>query len=584
MSAAAMKPWLDFRKSMTVKIRILSITFILLFTALAARLFYWQIIKGSSLASQAKNQHTSSQVTSAPRGNILASDGTPWVSRVTAWNVWANPRKMDMTAIEASEKLMQVIRNEDLKTEEYAAEKEKIQAQLQKDVNWVSIKQKVSEDIKNNLEALSIVGIGFDPTEDSYYPEASSAAQILGFVGKDRDGGDIGYFGLEGYYNLPLSGKSGYFGGEKDAMGSPLLLNGSTEIDAVSGVDLVTSIDKRVQKLVEEKLQQGIEKYQAAGGSVTIMDPVTGQIIAMANFPFYDPAKYNLYNDSLFRNPIISDTFEPGSIFKVIIMAAGLDAGVVQPDTQCDICGGPLKLDKYYIKTWNNKYTPNITMTDVIMESDNVGMSFVGQKLGKDAMYDYLTKFGVGQKTGIDLQGEVAPKLREKGTWSQVDLATASFGQGVSITGIEMIRAVSVIANGGYLVTPKVVQTIKGDGWEENSKTDKPVRIISKKAASETTQMMVRAANEGEAKWCKVPGYNIAGKTGTAQIAVEGHYDETNTNHSFIGFASPENPKFIMLVTLKSPQSSPWAAETAAPLWYAIAKDMFAYFGIAPEP
>lgn len=576
--------WLSFRKHMFAKIRLLSVLFILLFSALTARLFYWQVIKGRTLADQAKNQHTTSTVTSAPRGNILAADRTLLVARITAWDIWANPRKMNLPALEVSEKLMQVMKEEDMETEKYIEERDRIKNILVKDANWVSVKQKVTDSIKNNIDALAIEGIGFDQTEASYYPEASSAAQILGFVGKNSDGDDIGYFGLEGYYNLPLSGKSGYIGGEKDAIGSPLLLNGSTEVSAISGVDLITSIDKRVQTVVENELAKGIEKYQAIGGSVTIMDPATGKILAMANFPSFDPANYGFYNDSLFKNPIITDTFEPGSIFKVIVMAAGLDAGVVKPDTECDICSAPLKLDKYYIKTWNNKYTPNITMTDVIMESDNVGMSFVGQKLGMDAMYDYLTKFGIGQKTGIDLQGEVAPKLREKGTWNQVDLATASFGQGVSVTGIEMVRAVAAIANGGYLVTPRVVESVRGDGWEEKVDVDKPVRIISKKAASEITQMMIKAANDGEAKWCKVQGYNIAGKTGTAQIAVEGHYDETNTNHSFIGFASPENPKFIMLVTLKSPQSSPWAAETAAPLWYAIAKDLFAYFGIAPEP
>jgi cell division protein FtsI/penicillin-binding protein 2 len=263
-------------------------------------------------------------------------------------------------------------------------------------------------------------------------------------------------------------------------------------------------------------------------------------------------------------------------------MASGLDSGVVRPETICDICNGPLKVDKYLIKTWNEVYHPGISMTDVIVDSDNVGMAFVGQKLGSGTFYDYLHKFGIGVKTGIDLQGETAPKLREKGTWNIVDLATASFGQGVAVTGIEMVRAVAAIANGGYLVTPKVVDSTRGEGWQEKAKSDPPVRIISQQAAAEATQMMVEAANRGEAKWTKIPGYNVAGKTGTAQIPVAGHYDATNTNHSFIGFAPANNPKFVMLVTLSSPKSSPWAAETAAPLWYSIAKDLFPYLGIQP--
>jgi len=464
------------------------------------------------------------------------------------------------------------------------AEVDRIQSLLGKDgVSWVSIKQKITDETKRNIEAMNLKGIGFDAQESSYYPEASAAAQLLGFVGKDEAGKDVGYFGLEGYYDLPLSGKPGFIGGQKDAHGSPILLGGTTQVSAVSGVDLQTTIDKRIQTVVEEGLQKGIEKYGAAKGSVIVMDPTTGEILAMASLPSFDPLKYSEYNDALFKNPVITDTFEPGSILKIVVMAAGLDAGVVEPDTKCEICAGPLKLDKYFIKTWNDEYHPDISMTDVIVESDNVGMSFVGQKLGADALYDYLHKFGIGEKTGIDLQGEAAPKLRERGTWNIVDLATASFGQGVAVTGIEMIRAAAAIANGGYLVTPRVVNSIKNDGWQEKIETDKPVRIISQKAASEITQMMVEATERGEAKWTRIPGFSVAGKTGTAQIPVAGHYDLTNTNHSFIGFSPAQNPKFIMLVTLRSPQTSPWAAETAAPLWYSIAKELFPYLGIQPS-
>ena len=567
---------------MSLKIRLLSVFFILLFLALAARLAWWQVVKGGSLANQAKNQHTSSRVTTAPRGNILSSDGTPWVARMTAWNIWTNPPLLSVSPAEAARRLSPLLADNSEKTT-ILEEELRLASLFQKDANWVSLKQKVSDEVKKNVEALGISGINYDSVEDSYYPEASSAAQILGFVGKTDDGSDIGYFGLEGYYNLPLSGKSGYMGGERDAKGAPILLNGTTQVTAVSGVDLKTNIDKRIQILAENELKMGIEKYGAVGGSITIMDPATGKVLAMTSLPSFDPADYSSYSDSLFKNPVITDTFEPGSILKVVVMASGLDAGVVEPDTPCDICNAPLKLDKYFIKTWNDKYTPNITMTDTIVESDNVGMSFVGQKLGADRMYDYLTKFGIGQKTGIDLQGEVAPKLRSKGTWNVVDLATTSFGQGVAVTGMEMIRAVAAVANGGYLVTPRVVDSVNGDGWEEKTESEPPSRIISQQAASKITQMMVEAATRGEAKWCRIPGYSVAGKTGTAQIPVAGHYDATNTNHSFIGFAPSGNPKFVMLVTLKSPQSSPWAAETAAPLWYAVAKDLFPYFGIAPE-
>lgn len=578
---------------MQLKIRILSVVFITLFIGLILRLFYWQVIKGKSLSQEAKLQYSSSKVTSAPRGNIKAADGSFWAVRTPAWLLYANGTEIEISRREIANKLADILvtdredpkslLDEAIRDEAIRDEAIRIENVLNKKGSYIPLKQKASTEVKNNIEALKISGIEFDPQEIRYYPEASSSAQILGFVGKDEDGADIGYFGLEGYYNLPLSGKSGYLGREKDAHGAPILINGTQKVSAVSGVDLITTIDKRIQILAEEKLKEGVEKYGAKGGSVTIMNPNTGAVLAMASLPSYDPSKYWEYGDSYFKNPVISNSFEPGSIFKVVVMAAGLDTKVIKPDTECDICGAPLKLDKYFIKTWNNEYTENINMTDVLVHSDNVGMSYIGQKLGADNLYDYLDKFGFGKPTGIDLQGESAPKLREKGTWNVVDLATTSFGQGIAVTGIEMIRAVSVIANGGYLITPKVVDKIEGDGWQEQTKTDAPQRIISEESARGTTRMMVEAVDRGEAQWVKIPGFSVAGKTGTAQIPVAGHYDATNTNHSFVGFAPANKAKFIMLVTLQSPQTSPWAAETAAPLWFTIGRDLFPYLGIQPD-
>ncbi len=557
-----------------------------MFVGLSVRLFYWQVIKGADLSQEARGQYKSSKITEAPRGNILASDGSYWVLRTDAFLVYVNPEELESSSSSVAEKLAPFFVEEgDDRQKLIIDEVSRLKGLLsKKDSSWVPLKDRVSLDVKKNIEALKITGIGFEKEQGRFYPEASSAAQLLGFVGKDENGSDIGYFGLEGYYSLPLSGKSGFLGGEKDAKGSPILLGGSKEVSAISGVDLQTNIDKRVQIVLDEKLKEGIEKYGAKGGTVIAMDPKTGAVLGMSSSPSYDPAKYWEYGDSYFKNPAISDSFEPGSIFKVLVMSAGLDAGVIEPDTICDICDKPLKVDKYSIETWNNKYHSDSSMTDVIVNSDNVGMAFIGQKLGADKLYDYLANFGIGSTTGIDLQGEGAPQLRKRGTWNIVDLATASFGQGVATTPIQMLRAVSAVANGGYLVTPRVVKSIKSDGWEDNlNKDTKKERVISEKAAKETTAMMLEAVERGEAKWTKLPGFKVAGKTGTAQIPIAGHYDASKTNASFIAFAPAGNPKFAMIVTLKEPQTSPWAAETAAPLWFSIAKDLFPYFGIQPE-
>ncbi len=569
---------------MQVKIRIVLGIFLLLFLGLLIRLAYWQVVMGQTLSQKAQGQYNSSTITQAPRGNIMAADGSFWVLRSSVWEISANPKEIDSKPGGVADKIAPLLVDDKADSASAAAEARRITGLLSKsNSSWVLLADRVTDEVKKNIQAFGIKGVNFEEEAGRFYPEASAAAQLLGFVGRDEAGGDIGYFGLEGYYNLPLSGKPGFVGQEKDAKGIPILLGGNKQVAAIKGVDIVTSIDKRIQLLAEKNLSLGIEKYGAAGGSVTVMNPYTGEILAMVSLPSFEPANYRKYSNELFKNPVISDTFEPGSIIKPIVMASGLDGGFVDPDTECNICGGPLNVDGYQIKTWNNKYTPDITMDQVIIESDNVGMSFVGQKMGADNLYNYFQKFGIGTETGVDLQGEAAVPLRKKGTWSNVDLDTASFGQGVAVTGIQMVRATSAIANGGYLPSPHVVKEIIGDGWQRKIDPPPNPRIISQKAAAETAGMMVDAANLGEAKWAKIPGFdNVAVKTGTAQIPVAGHYDETKTNHSFIGFAPVGEPKFVMLVTLESPSSSPWAAETAAPLWYSIGRDLFPYLGIQP--
>jgi stage V sporulation protein D (sporulation-specific penicillin-binding protein) len=303
----------------------------------------------------------------------------------------------------------------------------------------------------------------------------------------------------------------------------------------------------------------------------------------MASTPSFDPGKYWTYTNEDFKDPAISNTFEPGSIFKPIIMASALDAKLVAPDSPCTICDKPIDIDGYEIDTWNNQYHPDSSMTQVIIDSDNVGMAFVGQKLGQDKTYDYLSKFGIGSPTGIDLQGEASLPLRKKGTWSDIDLATTTFGQGIALTPMQILKAIGIIANGGQDVKPQIVRQIKSGDWSSEIKPQIGPWVISKDAASKVAEMMRRTVAEGESKWAAPAGFSIAGKTGTAQIPVAGHYDPTKTIASFVGFAPVTNPKFVMLVTLQTPQSSEWGSETAAPLWFHIAEDLFPYFGISPN-
>lgn len=564
------------------RLAVYSFGVLFLFLLLCIRLFYWQVIKSEELSEEARMQYDWGKVINAPRGNILASDGSWLSASVIRYKLIADPSLVKGSVDEIAESLMNILNTGDDKIDSIKKGKIKNLLSNQK-LRWVMLKSKLTDDTKAKIESLKYPFLNFELEYARYYPEASSAAHLLGFVGKDEDGTDVGYFGLEGEYDLALSGKAGYLKYEKNALGQPLLLRESREVSAVSGVSLKTHIDKTVQMIVDRELKNGIEKYGAESGNVIVLRPKDGAVLAMSSYPSYDPSRYWEYGNEYFINPNVSYAFEPGSIFKVLIMAAGIDAKVITPEIECEICDGPVAVDKYLIQTWDKKYHKNSTMTEVLMNSDNVGMVFVARKLGIDKMYEYLKKFGIGEKTGIDLQGEMSPGLKDKSLWNIVDQATISFGQGIAVTPIQMIRAVSAIANGGKMMTPQVVDKLVNENWEKDIPPVEGEQVISKQTADKIAFMMAQSAKKGEAKWTYLRGFKVAGKTGTAQIPIEGHYDKEKTIASFIGFAPYDDPQFVMLVTLSKPSTSQWASETAAPLWYKIASQLFPYFKIQPD-
>ncbi len=568
---------------MRTRLHIFGLIFTLGIMGLIARLFFWQILEASDLSRQGKLQYQRTSTTTAGRGSIFATDGSYLTTNENNWTVFATKSTMTLSVRTVANQLALLLADDTNDKSKVLAEAEKIEGLLNGNGAWIPIEHRVKNDVKKNIEALSIAGIGFDPDPGRNYPEGSSSAHILGFVGKDDDGNDTGYFGLEGFYDQTLAGKTGLVNRESDANGNPILFGNSNQVNGTGGIDLVTNIDKTVQFAIEKELKEGLDRYGSKAGTVIMMNPNTGAILGMASIPSFDPGNYWKYTNEDFKDPAISNTFEPGSIFKPIIMAAALDAGLVKPDTPCDICDKPDHIDGYEIDTWNNEYHANLSMTGVIVNSDNVGMSFVGKKLGRDKTYDYLDKFGIGHKTQIDLQGEVTTQMRKRGSWSDIDLATTTFGQGIAVTPIQMLRAIAVIANGGKIIKPEIVKQIKSGTWSSTIKPEIGEQVISKKAAAEIADMMQHAVSDGEAKWAAPKGFAIAGKTGTAQIPVAGHYDPTKTIASFVGFAPVVNPKFVMIVSIQSPQSSEWGSETAAPLWFHIASDLFPYFGIQPN-
>lgn len=536
-----------------MRILVLKIFFLMGVLAVAARLFYWQIYKSDNLKNLAENQRNEVRKVTAQRGQILASDGYPLATNVPAYNLLIDLAivRKHVQDIEVLKKISPNITTalEDLRQK------------------WVTIGPVEKFD-------LDFEGVTMEESSLRVYQEASISGQMTGFLGKDNEGQPKGYFGLEGFYDRFLSGRSGRLTQVEDAFNRPILVGDRKVVPAQDGSDVQTSIDRTVQFLVDNKLKKAIDKYGATSGSILVMEPATGQIIAMTSFPNYDPNRYSQYPTEIYKNPAVAGTYEPGSTFKTLIMSAGLDVGVIDPETECDICAGPVKIGEYSIKTWNEKYYPNTTMTDVIAHSDNTGMVFVQKKLGGKKMLEYLTKFGIGSSTDIDLEEEIFLPLKKLGDWREVDLATAAFGQGIAITPIQILRAVGAIANKGIMLTPKI---------KMDTEVGKSVRVISEKTATQITTMMINSVEKGDAKWARPVGFDIAGKTGTAQIAIGGHYDEKKTIASFIGFAPADRPKFVMLVLLVEPKSSQWGSETAAPLWFDIAKELFRYYRIAPK-
>lgn len=558
---------------MNWRFRSIFLFFVFTFLVLLGRLFYWQVVRAQELSELGESQY-GRQIKQIPkRGEIRTSDNFPIAANRLTYLVFANPKQIEEDAEKTARLLSPVLQIDEAT----------LSARLSLNRYWVPLKPNVVHKEKLDIEKLKLSGIGFEEQAVRFYPEASLAAKLIGFVGKDDQGNNKGYFGLEGYYDRQLSGKPGLAIQIHDALGRPILAKMNDRSAKVDGRNLILHVDRSVQFILETELKNGIEAYGAQGGMGIIMDPATGGILGMSAFPSFDQRNFQEYSGDLYLNPIISSSYEPGSTFKPLIMAAALDSGLVEPDTQCPICDKPVEIGGYTIKTWNDTYQPNITMMNVIRDSDNTGMVHMAQLLGLDRMIGYIERFGIGKLTGIDLQGEMAPIIRPRDSWYPIDLATASFGQGISVTPIELLSAFSSLANAGKRMEPHVVAKVE---TPEGEIIDIPPKVINKTISEKTAKIMreilVNAVKKGEAQWAAPKGYRIAGKTGTAQIPIGGRYDATKTIPSFIGFAPADDPKFVMLIVYDRPTTSIYGSETAAPTFFKIATKLLAYYGISP--
>jgi len=457
-----------------------------------------------------------------------------------------------------------------------------LKEKVSSDLFWVSLKRNLTDQQKQQVENLGFAGIGFEEEYTRFYPEDTLASTVLGFVGSDKEGNPKGYFGIEGYYDGDLKGVEGIIFQEKDAFGYPIAVGDYKKIPPRNGRSLVLTLDRALQFLIEGRLKDAVEKYGAKSGTILVIEPKTGKIIIMAN-AFNKDEEGEDFAEEAARNKAIADTYEPGSVVKALTMSAAIDMGKVTPATTY-IDDGPKSFSGHIVDTWDGKHYGVETTVSILQHSNNLGAAWVGSVVGAKDLRDYFINFGFGSKLGIDLEGEDTGIIRDLSDWRDIDLATASFGQGISATPLQVVMAFSAIANDGVLMKPFVVEDIIDDSGRILSEFDPKSlrRVISKESADTMVEMLTEAVSGGEAKFFVSNKYFVAGKTGTAQIPVGGSYDPNKTNATFVGFL-PKSKKFVMLVKLEEPRTSIYASETAVPVWMDIAENLAAYYKIPPD-
>lgn len=549
-----------------MKIKVVFLFFSLFYLAIIIRLFFLQVI----YSPENKSPYLKTNKLYPIRGRIYDRNNYPLVLNQNGYTLYLEPKK-----ITDKDRLINLL-SDSLEIPEAS-----ISAKIDMSKYWLSVQSGLTQEQKEKIDRLNLKGVGFDYQTKRFYPEASLSAHLLGFLGKNDQGEDVGYLGLEGFYNRDLRGLPGFVETERDIIGRPILIGVQQRVEPENGRDLILTIDKTIQEISKKKLLAGLDLYKAKKGCVITADPKTMAILALVCLPDYDLEKYYLFSEDYYKNSAISDLFEPGSVFKPLIMAAAIEEKKIKPN---DIYNetGQISVGEYNIKTWDDRYEGKISMTRILEKSSNVGMVYVGEKLGNKKIYDYLGKYGFGQNTDIDIEGETSGYLKPQANWYPIDYSTATFGQGIAITPIQMIRAFASIINGGNLMRPYLVQKIVSGNKVTEIKPKIERKVISPLTSEIIKKMLVSTVENAEAKWDRPKRYIIGGKTGTAQVPIKGHYDPTKTIASFIGFAPASDPRFLTLIVLYEPKTSPWGSETAAPLFFEIAKQLIVYYNISP--
>ena len=556
----------------------LVLAFVAMAIAVLGRLVQVQVLQSHTLAAAARAQHTTDITLQGSRGLILDRSGRVLASNRSVYDVFVDPALVD-----ASQRQQVAIKLSGVLN----VQAETVLRALQQPNQFDYVAKNVSPDVNQRLHALDLPGVGTIPGQQRVYdpspvPGTSFASNLLGFV----DTAGRGQYGVEQYYNSILSGSSGHESTLTDLLGNPIVLGGEQKVDAKSGDNLQLGLDSQLQYWAELALARGMANAQAESGTLMIMDPKTGSILAWAQSPAYDANSYGTGTLANFRDLAVSQPYEPGSVMKLVTFAGGLDHSTITPSTV--INEQQTVIDGFLIHDWDNRSHGDVSMQRVLDLSLNNGAIKVQQMEGQNAFYENMLGFGIGSPTGVDLAGEINDPLPPQSSWGTLSYAEASFGQGIYATPVEMLAAVNAVANGGVWVQPHAVNSIIDPTTGKATPfTPHTRRVMSASAASTLAHMMVGVVDDpgAEGSLAQIPGYKgqIAGKTGTASVAENGHYG-SNVITSFVGFMPADHPQFTMMVILNKPQTGQlrFGATLAAPVWKNVAQVIIDQWRIEP--
>jgi len=555
-----------------LRLALVGLAVVSLAVLIVQRLYWYQIADHDTFVAMASDEHQQKKSLPARRGALLDSSGHPIAVNVMYDALYAyRPEvgNVDRAATVLSDAL-------GLPKDELAA---RIGAA---NTHWTAIVPTVPANAATQIEHAELTGIELRRVPAREYPEGSTAAQLLGFIGADGKG----LSGIELTFDQELSGTPGFMITERDTIGSEIALGRKAMVPPVAGSDIHLTIDRYVQRMAEQRLAEAVKSNKATGGVIIVMEPSTGAVLAMAADPTYSLTSeegYDPQRPELYKPLTVTDTYEPGSVMKLMTMAGAIEEGLITPDGTYYQDTGVAYVDGVPIKNWDGGAYGRVSMREVIVHSLNTGTQWVAGQLGPERFYKYMDAFGFGQLSGVRLNGEAPGAFRKPGEtgWTRTDLATNSYGQSISVTPLQMITAIAAIGNHGVLMRPQLVREIRGPEGVERM-TPEPIRqVVSPKTADTVLDMMVSHWRQSAFTSIQIAGYTLATKSGTADIPGPGGYSSGKTYASMVGFGPIPNPRFVIMVRLDRPEAV-YGGTVAAPVLRELANDLFSYYRIPP--